>query len=94
MTDSLYERIGGEAAIDAAVEVFYQKVLADPELAPFFTKTDMAAQIAKQREFITYVFGGKTSYSGRDLRDSHKNATMHEQHSFRSRNDVSYPNSG
>lgn len=29
MTQSLYERLGGELAVDAAVDLFYRKVLAD-----------------------------------------------------------------
>jgi globin len=35
-TINLYEAIGGHAAVVAAVDVFYRRVLADPELAPFF----------------------------------------------------------
>src|SRR5579871_5878779 len=33
---SLYEEIGGRAALRAAVDVFYRRLLADPELAWFF----------------------------------------------------------
>jgi hemoglobin len=33
---SLHEAIGGRAALRAAVEVFYRRLLADPELAGFF----------------------------------------------------------
>ena len=33
---SLYEAIGGRPAVVAAVDVFYRRLLADPELAPFF----------------------------------------------------------
>ena len=33
---SLYQAIGGADAIDAAVDRFYDKVLADPLLAPMF----------------------------------------------------------
>jgi len=39
---SLYERIGGEAAIDAAVELFYQKVLSDDRIKHFFSDVDMS----------------------------------------------------
>ena len=38
---SLYARIGGEAAVDAAVESFYVKVLADERVSSFFAQTDM-----------------------------------------------------
>ena len=68
---SLFERIGGEAAIEAAVVSFYERVMADPSLAPFFEHLDMSAQIKKQIAFMTMAFGGPNRYTGRDLRTSH-----------------------
>ena len=38
---SLFEKIGGEAAVDAAVLKFYAKVLADDRIKEFFAKTEM-----------------------------------------------------
>ncbi len=70
-TKSLYERIGGEAAVDAAVELFYRKVLADYRINRFFDKTDMDQQIAKQKAFFTMAFGGPNNYSGSDMRSAH-----------------------
>jgi hemoglobin len=68
---SLFDRIGGEAAIEAAVVTFYEKVMADPSLAPFFEHLDMDAQIKKQIAFMTMAFGGPSQYTGRDLRTAH-----------------------
>ncbi len=68
---SLYERIGGEAAIMAAVDLFYEKVLADPLTRPFFEGLDMAGQTKKQTAFMTWAFGGPAEYRGRDLRTAH-----------------------
>lgn len=68
---SLYERIGGEAAVNAAVELFYRKVLGDYRINRFFGSTDMDAQIAKQKAFFTLAFGGPNSYSGKDMRSAH-----------------------
>jgi hemoglobin len=67
----LYERIGGEAAIMAAVERFYEKVLADERTRPFFAGLDMAAQTKKQLAFMTRALGGPDEYKGRDLRAAH-----------------------
>jgi hemoglobin len=69
---SLYERLGGEKAVDAAVELFYRKVLADSRIAPFFDGVDMDQQIAKQKSFLTMAFGGPNEYTGLDLRNAHK----------------------
>lgn len=68
---SLYERIGGEPAVMAAVDRFYEKVLADDRTRPFFEGLDMGAQIRKQVSFMTWAFGGPQEYRGRDLRAAH-----------------------
>jgi hemoglobin len=68
---SLYERIGGEAAVMAAVDIFYGKVLANTLTRPFFDGLDMQAQIRKQVAFMSWAFGGPTEYRGRDLTAAH-----------------------
>jgi hemoglobin len=70
-TSSLYEQLGGEAAVDAAVDVFYRKVLSDDRVSAFFDDVDMDQQIAKQKAFLTMVFGGPVAYSGNDMRTGH-----------------------
>lgn len=69
---SVYEKIGGEPAVDAAVDIFYRKVLADDRISMFFADVDMDEQIAKQKSFLTYAFGGPVTYSGQNMRDGHK----------------------
>jgi hemoglobin len=68
---SLYEKIGGEAAVDAAVDIFYRKVLADDRINQFFDGVDMERQAAKQKAFLTFAFGGPNNYTGKDMRDGH-----------------------
>jgi hemoglobin len=68
---SLYDRIGGEAAVMAAVQRFYEKVLADPLTRPFFVDLDMDAQTRKQVSFMVRAFDGPDHYKGRDLRVAH-----------------------
>jgi hemoglobin len=69
---SLYERLGGEAAIEAAVARFYDKVMDDAALAPFFKGLDMDAQTKKMIAFMMLAFGGPKEYHGRDLRTAHR----------------------
>ncbi len=71
MPDTLFERLGGEQAVKAAVDIFYRKVLADPSISDFFDTTDMDEQRAKQKAFLTMAFGGPNEYSGQDLREAH-----------------------
>ena len=70
-TQTLYERIGGEAAVNAAVDIFYRKVLGDYRINRFFDHTDMDQQIAKQKAFFTMAFGGPNNYTGKDMRSAH-----------------------
>lgn len=70
-TSPLFERIGGSAAVEAAVDIFYRKVLTDDRIAHFFDDVDMERQAAKQKAFLTYAFGGPNNYSDLDMRRAH-----------------------
>lgn len=71
MNPSVYEQIGGDAAVSAAVDIFYRKVLKDPRINAFFKDVDMERQAAKQKAFLTFALGGPTKYTGKDLRAGH-----------------------
>lgn len=69
---SLYERLGGADAVNAAVDIFYRKMLSDDRVSGFFDTVDMDRQIAKQKAFLTMAFGGPNKYTGKDMREGHK----------------------
>ena len=71
MSASLYEQLGGAAAVEAAVDIFYRKVLMDPKISTYFESVDMDKQRAKQKAFLTMVFGGPNGYTGKDMRNAH-----------------------
>jgi hemoglobin len=75
---SLYESLGGEAAVNAAVDIFYRKVLADDRIAHHFEQIDMDLQREKQKAFLTVAFGGPNRYSGSDMRAAHKHLKLTE----------------
>lgn len=75
---SLYQRIGGKAAIDAAVDLFYKKVLADERVNHFFEDTNMKAQHRKQKEFLSHALGAPTPWTGKDMRKAHENLDLRE----------------
>jgi hemoglobin len=68
----LFEQLGGSAAVDAAVDIFYRKVLGDDRVNRFFEGVDMDRQAAKQKAFLTMAFGGPHNYTGLDMRKGHK----------------------
>jgi hemoglobin len=69
---TLYDKLGGAAAVDLTVEKFYEKVLADVRVQHFFAHTDMQQQKKHQKDFMTYAFGGAKHWDGRHMRDAHK----------------------
>lgn len=77
---SLYHRLGGKAAMDAAVEKFYVKVLADEHINGFFEDVDMKRQARKQKEFLSAAFGGPTPWKGKDMRTAHQVLDLEESH--------------
>jgi len=68
---TLFEKIGGMPAVDAAVELFYAKVLADDTINHFFRQTQMKSQAAKQKAFLAYAFGAPLNYTGKSMRNAH-----------------------
>lgn len=73
MSDStLFERLGGQEAVNTAVDIFYRKVLTDDRVNYFFDGVDMEQQIQKQKGFLTMVFGGPNNYTGKNMRDGHR----------------------
>lgn len=70
--NSIYQQLGGKAAIDAAVELFYTKVLADDRVNHYFKDVNMTRQKNKQKEFLSMALGAPTKYTGADLRTAHR----------------------
>ncbi len=68
---TIHERIGGTAAVDAAVERFYDKVLGDEALMAWFDGVDVPKLKAHQRAFLGAALGGPERYGGRTMADAH-----------------------
>ena len=77
---SLYERLGGEDMITALIPAFYVRVLADPELGPFFKHTELEKLHAMQREFFVMATGGPIQYRGRPLAHTHHGRGITKHH--------------
>jgi hemoglobin len=79
-TQTLYERVGGEVAVAALIGAFYERVLADPELAPFFAATPMEAQRRMQTLFFCAALDGPFEYPGRPLAAVHDGRGIRPPH--------------
>lgn len=81
--ETLFERIGGKGALNAAVDIFYDKIMDDDHIKHFFEGVDMQRQKNKQRAFLAYAFGGPVKYTGKDMRTAHarpQSMGMNESH--------------
>lgn len=76
---SIYDKIGGHEALEVVVEDFYARVLADGELAGFFTGTNMNRLKGKQAAFLAAALGGPEPYDGAPMKQVHqgRGITMH-----------------
>ncbi|STX81288.1 myoglobin-like protein [Legionella busanensis] len=72
MSKTLFERLGGQNAVNIAVDIFYRKMLTDDRVRHFFDDVDIEKQIIKQKGFLTMVFGGPNYYEGKDMREGHR----------------------
>ena len=71
--NSLYSQVGGETAVRAVVTEFYNRVLEDPALAPYFRHKQRKGLEESQVRFFTQALGGPTIYQGPSMADAHKN---------------------
>jgi hemoglobin len=76
---SLYQQIGGAAALTAAVDLFYVKVLADERVNHFFEDINMKTQNRKQKAFLAAVLGAPVPWTGKDMRAAHANLDIREE---------------
>ena len=77
---SLYDAIGGRASLVAAVDVFYRRVLADPELSPFFPDGVGDRHRAYLITFLGEALGGPSRYRGRDMSTAHRGLRISNAH--------------
>lgn len=76
MAQSIFERVGGFAKVRKIVSAFYDRVLEEPSLQPYFEKVAMPRLIDHQTQFISAVMGGPATHNDEALR------RVHAQHSI------------
>jgi hemoglobin len=69
---TLYERLGGGAAITAVVDDFVGRCAADSRISGKFARTDVPRLKAKLVEQVSSATGGKVQYTGRSMSDTHR----------------------
>jgi hemoglobin len=75
---SLYERLGGEAAISAVIEDFVARVAADARINQKFARSNIDRVKFHLKEQVCAATGGPCKYTGLDMKQSHKNMKVTE----------------
>lgn len=69
--DQLYRDLGGRDAIQAFTNDFYDRLLKDARLAPFFDGINMKHLRRVLADYFCVVSGGPCVYDGVGMKDSH-----------------------
>ncbi len=71
-TATLFERLGGDPAIQAVMHRFFERILADPDLAPVFARVNVERHERKTSAFVAAATGGPAPWTGRDMAAAHR----------------------
>jgi len=77
---TLFDRLGGEPAVNAAMRVFYDRLFADPELAPIFEGVNQARHVSSVAKFVAAASGGPVPWTGRDIETAHRRLRITQEH--------------
>ena len=72
MRGSLYERLGGSAAISAVIDDFVARCAADARINGKFARTDVPRLTSMLVDQVTMATGGPATYRGRSMPDTHR----------------------
>ena len=78
--NNIYEAIGGQPAVEAAVNRFYERVTVDPQLAHFFAGMDLRGLKVHQAAFLGQAIGGPQTYSGAGMQRAHAHLRIEQRH--------------
>ncbi len=68
---TVFVKNGGRKAVHAVVEQFYDLVMSDEILIPFFENAGMQIQRGKKKALLMMALGGPIKFTGKDLRHAH-----------------------
>jgi hemoglobin len=77
---TLYDRLGGHDGIRAVVDDFYDRLVADEELGPFFEDADMERLRKTQTDFLCEAAGGPETYDAAPVREAHLHVPFTPDH--------------
>ena len=76
----MFEKYGGFSTISRVVMSFYDRMLDDDDVGPFFDDVDLPNLIDHQTKFISAIMGGPASFSDDHLAGAHKHLVVYDLH--------------
>jgi methyl-accepting chemotaxis protein len=80
VAQTLYAAIGGEAAVRAAIDGMYARILGDVVMGPFFAGIDMEHLKRQQVAFFSQLLGGPQRYKGPGMQELHDGIRIEQRH--------------
>jgi hemoglobin len=69
---SLYDRLGGSAAVTAVIDAFVARCAADGRINPKFARTDVARLKSMLVDQVSEATGGSVRCTGRSMQETHR----------------------
>jgi len=79
-SSSLYDRLGGRDGIRTVVDDFYDRLLADESIGPFFADADVERLRRTQTNFLCEAAGGPETYDAAPPREAHLDVPFEPRH--------------
>jgi hemoglobin len=76
---ALFDRLGGQPAVEAVVDEFLKRVAADKRINARFGNTDLPRLRNLLVEFVCFATGGPCQYTGRDMKTAHAGMQLVEE---------------
>jgi hemoglobin len=80
MDQTLFQKYGGFSKVSRIVLDFYNRLLDDDDLGPFFDNVDMGRIVDHQTKFISSLLGGPASYTDDQISKMHSHLAISATH--------------
>jgi len=79
-TQTMFDKYGGFSVVSRIVLDFYERLLDDDDLGPFFDDVDFAKIVDHQTKFVSEVMGGPASYTDTQIEKLHDHLKITHAH--------------
>lgn len=69
---TLYNRLGGAAAVEQLVDELSRRLLDDPRLGPAFAELNLDVLQQHRAAYLAVILDGPEEYEGRSMREAHQ----------------------